>query len=160
MSSNISGVGDGVSHVKSNPLPRIGTLPGVFGRRRTSRPRPGGVEVAKKVRARNKSSCLEHEKSRDSFIIPTNLRTANYPELQSLLNDQRIGYTVPPINEPDLHRLLLNPSTTIRSENTAPSGANYFTPGVHFSSKKIIMLQAIQLFLHHSGRTENQPNNE
>jgi hypothetical protein len=34
------------------------------------------------VGARNKGSCLEQEKSGDSFIILTNLRPSNYPELQ------------------------------------------------------------------------------
>jgi hypothetical protein len=44
-------VGDGVSHVKSKPLPRLGILPGVSGRCRTPRPKPVGVDVSGLVKA-------------------------------------------------------------------------------------------------------------
>jgi hypothetical protein len=77
-------------------------------------------------------------------------------DLRSSFNNQGIFYTVPPINEPDRHRSLLNPSTTIRSETAAPSGANNFTPGVHFSSGRNYHAPGV----HHSGRTEYQPINE
>ena len=106
--------------------------------------------------ARNKRSCLEQEKPRDSLIISANSRPAIYPELQPSLSDQRILYTVPPINERDRHRPLLNPSTTIRGETAAPSGANNCTPRVHFSSERNYHATGV----HHSGRTANQPNNK
>jgi hypothetical protein len=67
------------------------------------------------------------------------------PELQSLLNDQRIFHAVPPINEPDRHRPLFNPSTPITSETAAPSGANNFTQEYIFPAKEIITLRAFTI---------------
>ncbi len=115
----------------------------------------GNGRISKNIKdisgeARNKRRCLEQEKPRDSFIVTANSRPAIYPELRSSFNDQGIFYTVPPINDPDLHRPLLNPSTTIRKETAVPSGANNFTPGVHFSSERNYHTPGV----HYSGRTE------
>jgi hypothetical protein len=65
-------------------------------------------------------------------------------------------FTVPPVNEPNRHRSLLNPSTTIRSETAAPSGAYNFTPAVHLSSERYYRAPGV----HYSGRTEYQPINK
>ncbi len=63
---------------------------------------------------------------------------------------------VPPINEPDRQRPLLNPSTTIRSKTAAPSGANNLHQKYIFSKKRNYHAPGV----HHSGRTEYQSNNE